>query len=46
MSVRHWPAALLLMAVFAGLAGCSGNYTFDDNEYRPLGDSQALKRGL
>ncbi|KQQ60261.1 type VI secretion protein [Pseudomonas sp. Leaf127] len=46
MSARHWYAALLALAVFGGLAGCRGNYTFDDHEYRPLGDAKALKRGL
>ncbi|MBD8577094.1 type VI secretion protein [Pseudomonas syringae] len=46
MPARHWSAALLALAVFVGLAGCSGNYTFDDPHYRPLGDAQALKRGL
>ncbi|WP_219858481.1 type VI secretion protein [Stutzerimonas azotifigens] len=26
-------------------AGCSGNYKFNDAEYRPLGDPQAVNRG-
>jgi len=44
MSVRHWQAALLTLAVLSGL-GCSGNYKFNDNTYRPLGDPQAVNRG-
>jgi PBP1b-binding outer membrane lipoprotein LpoB len=36
------PTALLTLAIF--LAGCSGNYKFNDDEYRPLGDPQAAKR--
>ncbi|PAU54983.1 type VI secretion protein [Pseudomonas indica] len=43
MQYRHWPAALLILAL--SLAGCSGNYTFNDDEYRPLGDPQAVNRG-
>jgi hypothetical protein len=31
---------LLLMA----LAGCSGNYKYSDDEYRPLGDPQVTNR--
>ncbi|GGU83544.1 hypothetical protein GCM10009504_44940 [Pseudomonas laurentiana] len=42
MSVRHWPSVLLALVV---LGGCSGNYKFNDNAYRPLGDPQALNRG-
>ncbi len=36
MPVRHWPAVLLALAVLCGLAGCSGNYKFNDGDYRPL----------
>lgn len=45
MSVRHWQAFLLTLAVLCGLGGCSGNYKFNDNTYRPLGDPQAVNRG-
>ncbi len=45
MPVRHWPAVLLALAVLCGLAGCSGNYKFNDDDYRPLGDPQAVNRG-
>ncbi|WP_373186391.1 type VI secretion protein [Halopseudomonas sp.] len=31
-----WSAALLMIAI--GLAGCSTNHKFNDDEYRPLGD--------
>lgn len=36
---------LVLFAASLALAGCSGNYTFNDDEYRPLGDPQASTRG-
>jgi len=45
MSVRHWQAVLLTLVVLSGLGGCSGNYKFNDNTYRPLGDPQAANRG-
>ncbi|AHF67723.1 MULTISPECIES: hypothetical protein [Pseudomonas] len=45
MSVRHWQAFLLTLVVLCGLGGCSGNYKFNDNTYRPLGDPQAVNRG-
>jgi hypothetical protein len=45
MSVRHWQAFLLALIVLNGLGGCSVNYKFNDNAYRPLGDPQALNRG-
>lgn len=45
MPVRHWPSVLLALAVLSGLAGCSGNYKFNDGDYRPLGDPQAVNRG-
>ena len=35
--------ALLVLAL--SLSACSGNYTFSDDEYRPLGDPQAQTRG-
>ncbi|UVE17757.1 YgdI/YgdR family lipoprotein [Pseudomonas sp. LS44] len=40
---RLIPAALL--ALFMTLAGCSGNYAYTDDQYRPLGDPQAMNRG-
>jgi len=45
MPVRHWQAAVLALLVLSGLGGCSGNYKFNDNTYRPLGDPQAVNRG-
>ncbi|HDS1733144.1 MULTISPECIES: type VI secretion protein [Pseudomonas] len=45
MPVRHCLAVLLSLVVLSGLSGCSGNYKFNDNTYRPLGDPQALNRG-
>nr|WP_272887407.1 type VI secretion protein [Stutzerimonas stutzeri] len=37
--------ALVLFAASLALAGCSGNYKFNDDEYRPLGDPQVSARG-
>ncbi len=37
--------ALVLFAASLALTGCSGNYKFNDDEYRPLGDPQAPARG-
>lgn len=45
MTVRHWHAALLSLAILCGLGGCSGNYKFNDTTYRPLGDPHAINRG-
>ena len=45
MTARHWYAVLLTLAVLCGASGCSGNYKFNDNDYRPLGDPQAVNRG-
>ncbi len=41
--VRYY--ALVSLIAAALLAGCTGNYKFDDDHYRPLGDPQALNRG-
>jgi hypothetical protein len=46
MFVRHWQAVLLTLAVVCNLSGCSGNYKFNDNAYRPLGDPQVVNRGV
>jgi len=43
MRHRLYPAALLALALC--LAGCSGNYKFSDDEYRPLGDPHVENRG-
>ncbi|MNR45574.1 hypothetical protein D3C85_1644370 [compost metagenome] len=43
MKYRYWPAALLALALC--LAGCSGNYKFSDDDYRPLGDPHVENRG-
>ena len=45
MPVRYWYTVLLFLVVLYGLSGCSGNYKFNDNAYRPLGDPQAVNRG-
>ncbi|MCU1718978.1 type VI secretion protein [Pseudomonas sp. 5P_3.1_Bac2] len=38
----YLPTALIALTLL--LAACSGNYKFDDDEYRPLGDPQVTKR--
>ncbi|MQT43056.1 MULTISPECIES: type VI secretion protein [unclassified Pseudomonas] len=45
MIARLWCAVLLTVAVLCGASGCSANYKFNDNSYRPLGDPQAVNRG-
>lgn len=45
MSFRHWQATVLTLVLFYGLGGCNGNYKFNDDQYRPLGDPQAVNRG-
>lgn len=45
MSARHRQAVLLTLLLLSGLSGCAGNYKFNDNLYRPLGDPQAANRG-
>ena len=37
--------ALTHLAFLLCLAGCSGNYKFNDQDYRPLGEPQTLNRG-
>ena len=41
---RYCRATLLALLTAFALAGCAGNYKFDDDSYRPLGDPQALNR--
>ncbi len=45
MFARHRQAVLLTLVLLFGVSGCSGNYKFNDNTYRPLGDPQAANRG-
>jgi hypothetical protein len=45
MPVRYWQAIVLSLGLLCGLSGCGGNYKFNDNIYRPLGDPQAVNRG-
>jgi hypothetical protein len=45
MPVHSWPAFLLILGLLLSLAGCGGNYKFNDSGYRPLGDPQAVNRG-
>lgn len=45
MPARQWQAVLLALVLQCSLGGCSGNYKFDDGNYRPLGDPQVVNRG-
>ncbi|MDB6050742.1 MAG: type secretion protein [Pseudomonas sp.] len=45
MFVRHWPAILLTLLISSCLGGCSGNYKFNDDTYRSLGDPHVVNRG-
>ncbi|MCJ8205746.1 type VI secretion protein [Pseudomonas sp. RGM2987] len=45
MPVFPWRAVLLTFVLPIALSGCSGNYKFNDSEYRPLGDPEAVNRG-
>lgn len=44
MPSRPWliTAGLVLLL---GLAGCNGNYKFNDDQYRPLGEPHVVNRG-
>ncbi|WP_411380558.1 type VI secretion protein [Pseudomonas sp. MPB26] len=42
MPFHSWHAVVLVLCV---LSGCNANYVFDDADYRPLGDPQAVRRG-
>lgn len=42
MPFYPWQAVVLVLCV---LSGCHANYVFDDADYRPLGDPQAVRRG-
>lgn len=35
----------LVVLVLCLLGGCNANYVFDDTQYRPLGEPQAVIRG-
>jgi len=44
--VRYYAlVSLFAAALLTGCTGCTGNYKFNDDQYRPLGDPQALNRG-
>jgi hypothetical protein len=36
---------ITLLALALCLSACSGNYKFSDDDYRPLGEPQAVSRG-
>jgi hypothetical protein len=39
------PYCFIALALALALTGCTGNYKFSDDQYRPLGEPQAVKRG-
>ncbi|AZE89708.1 hypothetical protein [Pseudomonas orientalis] len=39
---RPWHLVVLVVCL---LGGCNANYVFDDAQYRPLGEPQAVIRG-
>ena len=45
--MHRYKATTALFALLAALAltGCTGNYKYSDDQYRPLGEPQAVKRG-
>ncbi|MBA1428072.1 type VI secretion protein [Pseudomonas fluorescens] len=42
MPDRPWHVVVLVLCL---LSGCNANYVFDDAQYRPLGEPQAVPRG-
>ncbi|MDO9346056.1 type VI secretion protein [Pseudomonas pergaminensis] len=42
MPFHRWQAVVLVLCL---LSGCNANYVFDDADYRPLGDPEAVRRG-
>lgn len=45
MPFLSWRVALFVFVMLPTLAGCTGNYTFDDADYRPLGNPYAMRSG-
>ena len=45
MQKRYYSTVTLLALALLALTGCTGNYKFSDDQYRPLGEPQAVKRG-
>jgi hypothetical protein len=45
MPVRYWQAVLLILVLLYGLAGCSGNYKYNDHTYRPMGNPPPVQHG-
>jgi outer membrane lipoprotein SlyB len=39
------PYCSIALALALALTGCTGNYKFSDDQYRPLGEPQAVSRG-
>jgi hypothetical protein len=42
MPDRPWHVVVLVLCL---LGGCNANYVFDDAQYRPLGEPQAVTHG-
>lgn len=43
--MHRYTATAALLALVLCLTGCTGNYKFSDDQYRPLGEPQAAQRG-
>ncbi|MCD5994599.1 type VI secretion protein [Pseudomonas sp. CDFA 602] len=44
MTSRHRLARFLSLFMLMTVGGCTGHYTFSDDEYRPLGDPASVNR--
>lgn len=45
MFVCYWFVVFLVLVVFCGFVGCSGNYKFNDGDYCLFGDLQVVNCG-
>jgi hypothetical protein len=41
---RNWLIAAFLISALLTVGGCSGNFKYNDDEYRPLGEPATLNR--
>ncbi|MAB99122.1 MULTISPECIES: type VI secretion protein [Pseudomonas] len=41
---RNWLIAAFLLSALLTVGGCSGNFKYNDDEYRPLGEPATLNR--
>jgi hypothetical protein len=43
--MHRYKATAALLALALCLSACTGNYKYSDDQYRPLGEPQAVQRG-